>query len=74
MLTTLIAVVTIVATANEGLPVVAPATVGMSAKRLATIVCDLKIAEVPLRHVVMAHASSSPRRPSGRKPRNYTRL
>jgi CubicO group peptidase (beta-lactamase class C family) len=37
VLTTLIAVVTIVVTADGGLPVAAPATVGMSAKRLETI-------------------------------------
>lgn len=37
MLTTLIAVVTMVVTADGGLPVAAPATVGMSAKRLETI-------------------------------------
>jgi serine-type D-Ala-D-Ala carboxypeptidase len=37
MLTALIAVVTMVATIDGGLPVAAPATVGMSAKRLETI-------------------------------------
>jgi CubicO group peptidase (beta-lactamase class C family) len=37
VLTALIAVVTIVVTADGGLPVAAPATVGMSAKRLETI-------------------------------------
>jgi CubicO group peptidase (beta-lactamase class C family) len=37
MLTTLIAVVTMVVTVDGGLPVAAPATVGMSAKRLETI-------------------------------------
>ena len=37
MLTALIAVVAMVATADGGLPVAAPATVGMSAKRLETI-------------------------------------